>query len=393
MYPFKRLILGGASSIFGFEEIKSIFKDARKDVCFIETPEMMQYNNVNDECIMMQDFCSMEEGDLFIPLNEFWLTYGHTHKFEKICERAYCASRSKRYLSALMMHSGISYCNWLTLSEAIQRIEIGKKILIKPDSYYSGHGVKIVQKANADRIEKYFKDANELDSRAERVLNIERGKAEIWEYISGEEYSADVFLCNGHLYVMRVCKKKIVVINDTPCVLAYVMIPVSDELYAVIKTWTDILFDTEDVSFGQFDFIERESGAGYVPIDFSCRIGGGLENLLMKCKDNVYGAALKMLLGEDSQNIYPDTGLYQFNILPTKCGEIFSDPYFLEIEDAIVIKNERKRISRIGGSANDRLGCVIGENYTEELFHSVSEKLLIGDNCIREISRNRSLVD
>ena len=58
-----------------------------------------------------------------------------------------------------------------------------------------------------------------------------------------------------------------------------------------------------------------------------------------------------------------------------------------------MIKNERKRISRIGGSANDRLGCVIGENYTEELFHSVSEKLLIGDNCIREISRNRSLVD
>ena len=381
---FSEVALGGVSSIFGMEEIKNMFNEKGISVRFLETETMVRYNHIDTDDIEICDKFSMDKTSIFIPLNEYWLSYGHKEGFNRISNRAYRASRSKKYLSELLENSGMNYCRTLLLSDARREVENGNKVLVKPDSYYSGHGVRVIERRNVDKLEQYIREANKLGDEAKRVLMIEEGDSEICEYIIGEEYSADVFVVGGEKNILRVCRKKIVIIDDTPCVLAYITIPVSSEIRNALENWTDLLFDEDNISFAQFDFIKRESDGEFIPIDFSCRVGGGLKNLFMKYKNNIYKTALETLLTDGVFINNTDTGFYQFNILPVKCGKLYANPYHIQVENAIIVKYEKTVVNRIGGSANDRLGCIIGENYSENLFYKVFNMLLIGEGYIKE---------
>lgn len=381
---FNKVVLGGVSSIFGMEEIKIMFNEKGISVRFLETEAMVRHNHIDIDNIEICDKFSMEKTSIFIPLNEYWLSYGHKEGLDRISDRAYRASRSKKYLSGILEEFGMNYCRTLLLSDARREVENGNKVLVKPDSYYSGHGVRVIEKRNVDKLEQYIQEGGILGDEAKRVLMIEEGNTEIWEYIIGEEYSADVFVVGGEQYILRLCRKKIVIIDDTPCVLAYITVPVSSEILNALKNWTDLLFDEDNISFAQFDFIKRENDGEFIPIDFSCRVGGGMKNLFMKYKNNIYKNALETLLTDNVFISNTDTGFYQFNILPVKCGKLYANPYHIPVEDAIIVKDEKTVVNRIGGSANNRLGCIIGENYSEDLFYKMFNMLLIGDGYIKE---------
>ena len=377
------IILGGVSSIFGLEEIKNMIEEKGLSVCFLETEYMIGKNPMNNTNIKICDEANIEEKSIFIPLNEYWLSYGHKKKIDRISDRAYKSSRSKKFFSNLLNSNNIDCCKTISLEEAQRRIGQGGKVLIKPDSYYSGHGVRIVEKRNEDKLDQYLYEANIITDDAKRVLMIEKGFAEMWDYIEGEEYSADVLVLDGKIDILRLCRKKIVIIDDMPCVIAYVTESITSKVQDIIQGWVDLLFDKDNISFCQFDFIKNANTNKFVPIDFSCRVGGGMTDMIKCYEHNIYQEALEKIITKHKIIKNPAAGIYQFNILPIKCGELYSNAYNIATRTVKKYKKEKSIIDRIGGSSNDRLGCVVGDNYSDNMFDELFCNLLIGEGYIK----------
>ena len=121
-----------------------------------------------------------------------------------------------------------------------------------------------------------------MNNRALKLFEIENNNALVTEYIFGKEYSADIFYFKGKISLVRLCKKEIVFIHETPCTAVYQLLNPNEKIKSVLEKWCNTLFEKENISFGQFDFIE-DCEDDFVPIDFAPRVGGGIEELLKCC--------------------------------------------------------------------------------------------------------------
>ena len=379
---FCEIVLAGVASIFGLDEIKKIANKKGYSVRFVETEYMIKSNLIDENGVEVTEAIDISENSLYLPLNEYWVSYGHKESIDRISDRAYKAGRSKKYLSYLLGINNLDYCKTLSISEARKYIQEGKKVLIKPDSYYSGHGVKVIGKKNEKKLDFFLEQANQITDDAKRVLMLDKSKAEIWEYIDGDEYSADILIYEGKFSILRLCKKKIVLIDDMPCVIAYVTVLVPERIRKVVSNWTSVLFDNGNISFCQVDFIEEKETGRVILIDFSCRVGGGMKDMFRKYKSNIYAAAIRSIIQNDIVEL-SNSGIYQFNVLPTKKGMLVDDNYKVLDGELIKYKSRNTLINRIGGSANDRLGCIVGDAYSEEIFNRTKNNLLIGDEYIK----------
>ena len=380
-WNFNKILLAGVSSIYGIKEIKKKLSEDGYFVRFVDTQNMLNNYFNEDSDIEVAEEIGIDKSTLYLPLNEFWLSYGHKKKIDQISDRAYKASRSKKYMSWLLCKNGMEYVNTLSIKEARKKLCNGEKILIKPDTYYSGHGVKVIDKRNMHNLCLYIQQATQITEEAKRVLMIDKENVEIWEYVEGDEYSADIFVHEGSYEILRLCKKKIVLIDDSPCVVAYITTATSSKIKNTIFNWMDIICGNNDITFCQIDFIKRHKTGNLVLIDFSCRVGGGMVDMIKRYKNNIYMDALRTLVNQQYINNISNNGIYQLNIVPIKKGMLKSDNYDITAGEIIKYKNKGEYITRIGGSANDRLGCIVGDDFLHDFCSKFSE-VLIGDQYI-----------
>lgn len=374
----RKVVLAGASSIPSILEIEKAFNSQNIQVEFVEATFMKEYLQDVDERIYFTD--SLPQDFVVIPLTEFWISYCiKTHQC-LISEKALRASRSKEYLYRILFENGLAGIQIFSYEQAKDEIQKGKSIIVKPEGLNSGLGVQKVSLTEIDRLDTYIKQAQSLKTKNLRLMRITNDKALLTEYIEGQEYSADCFILNGKVSIVRVCKKKVIIVNNKPCTLAYFVIEPSKIIQEELTKAINALFDDSSISFAQFDFILNDNENKIVIIDFACRIGGGLFELMSQAKSNPYADAIK---GE--WNIVKDNGvLTQLNYLPIKKGYIINDDYHLEPGYQVVFKHKGDYVTSLPSSIGSRIALVIQKNSIDILTPDVQERLLIGEKFIQD---------
>lgn len=134
--------------------------------------------------------------------------------------------------------------------------------------------------------------ANEGIEKTKVIIKQSENEVTFWDYEDGIEYSTDVFYNKGKLYFIRICEKIVRIINNRPCTIAYRLINPEVSMTESIESWCNSIYEKNNISFAQFDFIKRNSDNSFLPIDFSSRVAGGLHTLLRQLSYNPYLNAL-----------------------------------------------------------------------------------------------------
>lgn len=381
-----KIILAGVASIFGLNDIYTFFYNHNIKLVMVETEYMSQFIPDNElKFVHIQNEIKYEEKIIVIPLNEYWVSFVVKHPYmARISDKALKASRSKIFLQKLLALNGIEHCEFYEETD-IERfiLEQGRKIIIKPDSLYSGHGVKIVSALNIDGYRTYIKEAEQVKQDTKYILDIDTTLVTFCEYIEGTEYSVDIFWYHGKCHIVRICRKYLEIVKDAPCVTAYVIEQLSEEILGKIKIWSDLLFDQGDISFAQFDFIVNESTQKIIPIDFSCRVGGGMLQLFQKKNSNVYLECLKNIVYEHRNVLLTKLQeCYQFHFIPLVTGLITDDNYY-STNQIIKYKYKNDKVESVDPSANNRLAIMLGDSFTIDKYLCIKDYLLIGEKNIK----------
>lgn len=377
----EQIILAGASFIFGLDEIREAFLSIGIEASFAEVPYMLKYQKIPEkEKIEFTD--KIPENKIVVPLSEYWISECIKINNCRISKNALLASRSKKKLYSLLNGFKVP-----KIFDSIQQAkdfvnQTEKKIIVKPDGLFSGYGIKVAGKENIDEVEKFVFNARNVNNRALKLFEIENDNALVTEYIFGNEYSADIFYFKGKISLIRLCKKEIVFIHGTPCTAVYQLLNPTAEIKSVLEKWCSVLFEKENISFGQFDFIEDRDG-DFIPIDFAPRVGGGIEELLKCCKKNVYADAVLNISNQNETGILPlnENYLSQFNYLPTKSGKIFNDSYNLLLGKKFVYKHKGDFVPECPSSSASRIAVVIARHKLP-VEKEILDSLLIGSENI-----------
>lgn len=383
-----KIILAGVASIFGLRDISTFFYNYNVELVMVETEYMSRFISEDElKFVQIQEKIEYEEGIIVIPLNEYWVSFIIKNPYmARISDKALRSSRSKIFLAELLTLNGIDHCEFYEETDIEKFIlERGRKIIIKPDSLYSGHGVKIISALNIDQYHTYIEDAKQIKRNAQHILNIDSTLVTFCEYIEGTEYSVDVFWHVNKCHIVRACRKYLETIKDAPCVTAYVIEQLNKDVLRKIEIWTSLLFDQGDVSFAQFDFIIDKSGQRIVPIDFSCRVGGGMLELFQKKKGNVYLECLKNIVFKNGNVLLTKLqGCYQFHFIPVVTGIVKDDNYY-SINQVIKYKHKSDRVESVDPSANNRLAILLGDVFSIDEYLRIKKYLLVGEkNILRE---------
>lgn len=377
----EQIVLAGASFVFGLDEIREAFLNIGIEVLFAEVPYMLKYRKVPEkEKIEFTD--KIPKNKIIVPLSEYWISECIKNDNCRISKNALAASRSKKIFYSLMGSFKVP-----RIFDSIQKAkdfvkQTEKNIIVKPDGLFSGYGIKIVNKENIDEVEKFVFNAQNVNNRALKLFEIENNNALVTEYILGNEYSADIFYFKGKVSLVRLCKKEIVFIHGTPCTAVYQLLNISAEIKSVLEKWCNVLFEKENIAFGQFDFIQDYDDS-FVPIDFAPRIGGGIEELLKCCKKNVYADAVLNISKKKENGVFSSDGNYlsQFNYLPIKSGRIFNDSYELLSGKKIIYKLKGDFVPECPSSSASRVAVVIAY-HKFPVEKEILDSLLIGDEHI-----------
>ena len=355
---------------------------------------MLDYGTVaEDEHI---EYTNMLPSDsIVIPITEFWISYCvKTHQC-LISQKALLSSRSKKYFYELLNSSGIDSVQQFTNEQAEQALNSGKSVIVKPEGLCSGLGILVVTPQKKDKLNEYIRQALSINTKNMKLMELKNENCIITEYIQGTEYSADIFYYNGIVTVVRVCRKKIIIINDKPCTAVYQIIKPDKIIVSKLTEWANALFEKDNISFGQFDFIETEEcgTVHIVPIDFACRVGGGLTELLRETGTNPYADAVRvseqkntraektgfLIEGKDSEN----TILTQFNYLPVKNGHLKSDDFNLASGKQYIFKHKGDYVISFPSSIGSRVALVIQKRNTEYISQELLNSLLIREDMIK----------
>lgn len=377
----EQIVLAGASFIFGLKKIREAFLSIGVEASFAEVPYMLSYQKIAEKNeIEFTDEISKDK--IVVPLSEYWISECIKNGSCRISKDALESSRSKRKLYSLLKNFKAPEI-FSSVPQARRFIEqTGKSVIVKPDGLFSGYGIKIVGKENIDEIERIIFNAQNVNNRALKLFKIKSNEALVTECVLGKEFSADIFYFKGKISFVRLCKKEIVFIHKTPCTAVYQLVNPDEKIKSTIEKWCGILFDEDNISFGQFDFIEDDEG-NFVPVDFAPRVGGGIEELLKCCSENVYANAVLSIPGESGIDVFhSDEGcLSQFNYLPTRSGKIFNDNYELLPGKKIIYKHKNDFVPECPSSSASRIAVVIAR-HKSPVEKEVLNSLLIGDNHI-----------
>ncbi len=374
----QKIIFAGASVLFGLEKIREEFLNLNLDVLFFESPAIKKYFDFSAE---QKIFFSTEipSDAVVVPLGEFWISYCIKNGGCKISKRALDASRSKKIFYDLLSPF-FRVPEIFSVNEAAQKIlREEKKIIVKPEGLFSGYGIKIVDRENFSDLEKILFNAANIKNNATKLFQLKNSHALATEFFDGEEFSADVFFFCGKISVVRFCKKEIAVIHGTPCTAVCQILDCPDDVEKILFAWTKILFDESDISFAQFDFIKTAENF-FVPVDFSCRIGGGMKELLENFLCNVYAESARKIFSSEKKiggKNQQEKFLTQLNYLPTKSGIIFDDRYNLHPGKKYVFKKKGDFVPCCPSSASSRIASVVAE-CSMPVGKKIFDSLLIG---------------
>jgi hypothetical protein len=353
-------------SILNGENINSYYLE--NDYYYAKSLEKEIIMNVNNISISFLDDYDI---DIFIPCDEYWLTkYSNLSSAEKvhISQQAIRASRSKWYLSDILLKNNVNTIKrWKSIYDMAD-IDNTEKIIIRPDTGYSSHGVTVTTMATYEEDIGHYND--ELNQERKRILGITSTEMIFERFIDGAEYCMDAFVCKGTVNIVRIFRKAIRWINGFPFIVGYKPIAVPEKYTNSIKTWINILFDKNDISFAQFDFIV-DNEQQIFPIDFSCRLGGSIKHLMaLSFSNNQYANAI--LNGfKQIEKTYNLTAEYaQYNIITTKKGYIYSIKFNQNLPCIQTFNNKETGDFLNGdwGTTNSRVAEVIRSIDSEETF-------------------------
>lgn len=372
----EKIVIGGAAFIFGLGELKEAFEGLGYQVSFIEAPFMNDYTEI-EEKNLVHFAADLEDDSILIPMSEYWITKAMENKRASISKKALKASRSKVYFSKLMKENGEKVPSIVSVEEACEGFLEGKKYIVKPEGLYSGYGVRLVE--SKTDLENALEKCAGVKTHSLKLFGINNKTPVIWENIEGREYSADCFIYGGKMEVVRVCKKIITLIHGNPCTAAIQLIPCTEKIQSALEKWNSILFDKNDISFSQFDFIDE--GDNLVPVDFACRVGGGMADLL-KMAGNPYASAVKKMAGgeENLTNVNVHGYPTQLNYLPVKSGKIKDLSFETLTKKTLYNKKIGDFVPESPSSVASRIATGFG--YFASLDEIPVEKLLLGDRFI-----------
>lgn len=379
-----KIIIAGACSVFGLSDIKIAFEKLGFEVEFVDAPFMAG--------IKLHDFpetsnivytAVLPEDSLVLPLSEYWISYCTKHKGCRISEKAISFSRSKKFFYEYLNEKGFDSPEiYKNIESAEAALMSGKRVVVKPLGLHSGYGIEVLGKEKAGLLEEYFSQAQKIKNRTLRIMEIENNGAMITEAISGTEYSADGFWFEGRFTVVRICRKVILEINDKPCSAVYALISPDSlefsEYSEKLKKWTESIMGEKDISFVQYDFISEEKNSlktgRVVPIDFACRVGGGITNLMIESGVNSYAEAVLGVNGKVKKN------LYQLNYLPVVSGYVQNDSYNLLPGKTWIYKKKGDYVISNPSSVGSRIGVTVSQ--MEDFSDKIIPNLLIGEKYI-----------
>ena len=267
-------VLAGAFSIEDIPQFLEKTKQAGMAVLLVENAAMLGHIPVQHRSLVT---CSEDIPDTsapVVPLNEFWVSRAIRAGVANIAPHALRASRSKHYLSERLAACGLHALPRRYLEDVVTPYP--DRYLARLDAAYSGYG--IVRHTEAGRFDPRA-IAGEVQGDAGRtmhaVLDYDVARVVVEDYLDGEEYSADVFVHQDRPVVLRLFRKTVAWISGRPVCDSYIAVPHDPALCAVIHDWCAALYSPGCTSFGQFDFIVVDGRA--VAVDFSCRIGAGLD--------------------------------------------------------------------------------------------------------------------
>ncbi len=424
----EKIVLAGACSVFGLEDLAAAFARLGFEADFVEATFMKPYlPNFGSKCKNIT-FTDESAGSLLIPLSEYWISQCIKGKNCKIAASALKASRDKLFFNRLLQNVGLAATAiYETPQQALNAVKDGGTIFIKPAGANSGYGTAVVSARNIQDFERLYNEAGAIKNKILSLMQVEKSGVMLCQYINGTEYSADCFVCRGRAKIVRLCRKSVLTINSKPCTATVQLIEPDGEIKDAIENWLNLLFEKNDVSFAQFDFIQNDQGE-FVPIDFACRVGGGMAELLGECEQNPYAAAVSAVAGAsfsagsacadytdnadctnieenkkpvtllDKLEIFSDCGfcapnagwqiedgnfLTMLNYLPVKSGYVVNDNFIFSSGKAAVHKKKGSFVTNNPSSVASKIATVICQHppvfSAEEL-----QKLLIAEPYIQK---------
>lgn len=202
---------------------------------------------------------------------------------------------NKEYMKQIFVENGIPTSSHI-ISKSLSPDDISNlsyPLVVKPVDTYGSRGVKKVQ--NFDELQLAFNSAIEISR---------TGAAVIEEYVSGDEYSVDIYVENGHVNIL--CIR---VLDKIPCIDGFVICRgrypalLSSDIQKRIQNIAQNIAD----SFGLLDspmLIQLKiDGEKISVIEFSARTGGGIKYLLIPKVSgfDVVKAVLDLTLGKKPQ--------------------------------------------------------------------------------------------
>jgi len=380
----EKIVIGGAAFIFGLGELEKAFEGLGYQVSFIEAPFMNDYTEI-DEKNLVHFAADLETEGILVPVSEYWITKALENNRARISRRALEASRSKVLFSKLMEEGGVKVPDLVAFEKACEGFESGKKYIVKPEGLYSGYGVRLVE--SKEELERALEKCAGVKTHSLKLFGINNKTPVIWENIEGTEYSADCFIYGGKTEVVRICRKKIAQIHKNPCTLAIQMIPCEKRIQDALEKWNSILFDKEDISFSQFDFID--DGENLVPVDFASRVGGGMADLL-KMAGNPYGRTVWKMAERfgkkglssafEEERLFEKGFPTQVNYLPVRSGKIKDLSFETVTSRTLYNKKPGDFVPESPSSVASRIAT--GSGFLENLDGIPEEKLLLGEPFI-----------
>ena len=267
-------VVAGASSIEDIPQFVEAARHAGMDVLLVENAAMSSQIPAQHRLLVTCVEDILDTYAPLIPLNEFWVTRTIQAGVANISQHALRASRSKHYLSARLAACGMHALPRCYLEDVAAPYP--DRYLARLDAGYSGSGIVRHTEAGCfDPITIARMVQSDAGDTMCEVLDEDAARVVLEDYLDGEEYSADVFVHQGRPVVLRLFRKIVVWIGGRPVCDSYIAVPHDPALCAAIYDWCAALYSAGSTSFGQFDFIVVDGRA--VAVDFSCRIGGGLD--------------------------------------------------------------------------------------------------------------------
>lgn len=361
-------VLAGSSALFGLDDIAGSLASVGIDAVFAEAPVMIRGRTLSESDTRRTVITSaLPACDIAIALSEYWVSRLASSHQLAVSKRALAASRSKRLLYELLSPCAVVPHVFIGQQDALAYIRSGAQVVVKPDGLFAGYGVKVVGEHNACDLATHIHNAAHLSNHATKVCALKGGEALVCQWLEGIEYSADVFVRQGAAHVVRVCRKVVALVHDTPCALVYQLVDISEQMTCAISRWCGALFDASDVCFAQLDYIATASGE-LVPIDFAPRVGGALLPLLATyCEatsQNVFARAISG--GRYVATCSSDEGekLYwtQLNSVARKSGLLCRDDFPLPEGKHFIYKRVGDFVPRCPSSAQSTIASTVDKH-------------------------------